>query len=84
MAQEEETEASPLTADEQTAYDKGWRPEAEFEGDGWIDAKEFNGRAPLYDGQSKQSKRIKSLEGVVETLAKQAKKADETALAKAF
>ena len=78
-----EEKATGLTAEEQRAYDKGWRPESDYEGDDWIDAKEFNGRAPLYDGLSKQSKRIKALEGVVETLAAQAKKADSVALKKA-
>ncbi len=81
--EQEGQEAPQLTEQEQRAYEKGWRPEAEYEGDDWIDAKEFNGRAPLYEGLSKQGKEIKEMKGVVKTMAEQLKKADEAALAKA-
>lgn len=74
-----------LSETEQQAYDKGWRSEAEFKGDEgtWIDAKEFVGRQPLYDGLSKQSKRIKALESVVKTITDQAAETEKTAMDRA-
>ena len=44
---------------EATARTQGWKPKEEFTGDPalWVDAKEFVGRAPLFDkikGQSKE------------------------------
>lgn len=54
--QESEIEAKARTM--------GWRPKEEYSGDtsNWVDAEEFVGRAPLYEGLSKQGKKIKQME----------------------
>ncbi len=55
---------------EQDAYNQGWRPEAEFKGEGdWIDANEFVARKPLYDSLSKQNKKMKRMETMLKQLA---------------
>ena len=73
-----ELEESPSTEDtvevnetEVSAREMGWRPEEEYEGPegNWVNADEFVARAPLYDGLSKQKKRIKRLEKVVNELS---------------
>ena len=76
-------ETNELTETEQRAYSKGWRPEAEYEGDSWIDASEFMGRAPLYDGLSKQGKTIKQLQRTVTDLAEHNRKIEVNAIARA-
>lgn len=66
---------------EQKAHDMGWRPHEEWDGDEdtWVDAKEFVGRQPLYEGLSKQSKKIKTMETMLKTLAEQNKLIQENA-----
>lgn len=65
-----ESEEQPLSEVEEKAYHMGWRPLEQFEGDKdtWIDAKEFVGRAPLYEGLSKQSKEIKQMKAMLDEL----------------
>lgn len=77
----ESDDPAPLTEVEQKAHDMGWRPLEEYEGDEdqWVDAKEFVGRAPLYEGLSKQSKKIKTMEKMLETLTEQNKRIAENA-----
>ncbi len=79
----ETTPAEELSDVEQQAYAKGWRPQEEFEGEGWIGAEEFLGRAPLYDGLSKQGKAIKQLQRTIENLAEHNRKVEESALSRA-
>jgi len=80
---EDETVDTPTEAEEQ-ARALGWRPEEEYEGDaGWVGAQEFIDRKPLYDGLSKQSKRIKRLEKTIDDLAAHNKKVEDAAYAQA-
>lgn len=56
-------EENTLTGEEQKAYEMGWRPQDEYEGDHpWVGAEEFLGRKPLFDQISKSNKRVKRLE----------------------
>ena len=64
------TQEPQLNEVEQEAYHKGWRPEAEYEGeDRWIPAEEFMDRAPVYEGLSKQNKKLKRMEEMLKQLA---------------
>jgi len=75
MSELEESPSTEGTAEvneiEVSAREMGWRPEEEYEGPegNWVNADEFVARAPLYDGLSKQKKRIKRLEKVVNELS---------------
>ena len=65
----EETTVDPV---EEKAREMGWVPEDEYEGDTdkWVDAKEFVGRAPLYEGLSKANKRMKRMQEAIDNLVK--------------
>lgn len=58
---DETPEVDPV---EEAARERGWRPQDEFEGDPstWIPAKEFMGRAPLYDSIHDLKRTIKRLQ----------------------
>jgi len=68
-----------LSAIEQEAYQKGWRPQEEFIGneDQWIDAKSYLERKKLYDKLSASHKTIKNLEKSIEFLTKSFQKQQE-------
>lgn len=57
--QEDKVVVSP---EEEEATKLGWRPEAEYEGEGWVDAKEFLGRKPLFDAIQKANKKAKKVQ----------------------
>lgn len=61
-------ETSPT---EEKAKEKGWKPEAEYEGDPdeWVDAKEFLGREKLYDALHNSNRKIKKLTEQMSTLS---------------
>jgi hypothetical protein len=54
------------------AKDMGWVPKEEFQGDPdtWVEAKEFVGRAPLYDAIHRANKQLKEMKEVVEASKK--------------
>ena len=62
--QEQVIEQPKVDPYEDKARATGWRPLEEFEGDPetWVDAKEFLGRAPLFDKIKHQTKKQKELE----------------------
>lgn len=64
-------EATPDPA-EASARTQGWKPKDEFTGDPgmWVDAKEFVGRAPLFEKIKGQSKDLKELKKTVDAMAK--------------
>lgn len=64
-------EAAPDPA-EVAAKAQGWKPKEEFTGDPalWVDAKEFVGRAPLFDKIKTQSKDLKEIRKTVDAMAK--------------
>lgn len=66
---EEVKEADPV---ETSARAQGWKPKKEFTGDPalWVDAKEFIGRAPLFEKIKDQSKVLKKMEKTVDAMAK--------------
>ena len=57
---------------ETSARTQGWKPKEEFTGDPalWVDAKEFVGRAPLFEKIKEQSKTLKGLTKTVDAMAK--------------
>ena len=57
---------------ETAARAQGWKPKDEFTGDPglWVDAKEFVGRAPLFDKIKGQSKELKEIKKTVDAMAK--------------
>jgi hypothetical protein len=57
-------EGEPFTEEEEKAYNKGWRPLEEFDGDedDWVDAREFNRRAPIFERLHKKDKKIAEME----------------------
>ncbi len=57
---------------EVAAKAQGWKPKEEFTGDPtlWVDAKEFIGRAPLFDKIKGQSKELKEIKRTVDAMAK--------------
>src|SRR3990172_4739307 len=57
---------------EASARAQGWKPKEEFTGDPalWVDAKEFVGRAPLFDKIKTQSKDLKEIRKTVDAMAK--------------
>lgn len=57
---------------ETAARAQGWKPKEEFTGDPalWVDAKEFVGRAPLFDKIKTQSKDLKEIRKTVDAMAK--------------
>lgn len=81
--EEKEGEGEQFSEEEQKAYEKGWRPQDEYEGDEWIEAKEFNARAPLYEGLSKANKRIKKMEAAFKEFAAHNKKIEAASYEKA-
>jgi hypothetical protein len=83
VVEEVVVEETEMSSEEQTAFDKGWRPEEQFEGDGWIPAKEYLGRAPLYEGLSKANKKIKRMEQAMDRFSEHNKKIEEATYAKA-
>ena len=82
---ENESEESEMSETEQKAYEMGWRPKGEHKGDKpWIDAEEFIGRQPLYDGLSKANKRVKSLEEKVQKLLEHNSKVEQASYERAM
>jgi hypothetical protein len=65
------TDTTPDPA-ETSARAQGWKPKEEFTGDPalWVDAKEFVGRAPLFDKIKTQSKDLKEIRKTVDAMAK--------------
>lgn len=63
------TQADPVIT---KAREMGWVPKEEFDGDEttWVDAKEFVGRAPLYEGLSKANREVKNLRKQLEAVVK--------------
>jgi len=57
---------------ETAARTQGWKPKEEFTGDPalWVDAKEFIGRAPLFDKIKTQGKDLKEIRKTVDAMAK--------------
>lgn len=57
---------------EAAARAQGWKPKDEFTGDPglWVDAKEFVGRAPLFEKIKGQSKELKEIKRTVDAMAK--------------
>jgi hypothetical protein len=70
---EKEPETTP-TVDpaEASAKAQGWKPKDQFTGDPalWVDAKEFLGRAPLFDKIKAQSTELKGIKKTVDAMAK--------------
>ena len=64
-----DTTTDPVEASART---QGWKPKEEFTGDPalWVDAKEFVGRAPLFEKIKDTSKTVKKLEKTVDAMAK--------------
>lgn len=87
---ESPTEATATPTPEETlvvkAREMGWVPKEEFKGDAdtWVDAKEFVGRAPLFDALHKANRKIKQLDERYETLTKHHIKVFEAAKKKAL
>lgn len=82
-----ETQAEEVKVDpaEETARSQGWKPKEEYAGDPalWVDAKEFLGRAPLFEKIKGQTKAVKDLQRTVDAMAKNFTKiVDATANAK--
>lgn len=59
-----------ISSEEEKARENGWKPKDEYDGDGWVDAGEFNRRAELFDKMSSQNKVIKSLNKKLDALVK--------------
>lgn len=55
---------------EASAKAKGWKPQAEYEGDvaSWVDAEEFVKREPLFEKIRNQSKELKEMRKTVEAM----------------
>lgn len=70
---------------EQAAIEQGWRPKNEFSGDmtDWVDAKTFLRQGELLKTIHNQNRKLKKMEGVVGTMAKQQKKMFDAGYAKA-
>lgn len=68
------------------AREAGWKPLEEFEGDPdqWVDAKEFVGRAPLYDKNRKLKKEINDLKATIHEVKGHINKVSEAAYNKAM
>ncbi len=64
-----ESENQEVTVEDK-AREMGWVPSDEYEGDEdkWVDAKEFVGRAPLYEGLTKANKRMKRMQEAIDNL----------------
>ncbi len=76
-------EYSPI---EIKAMEMGWRPKEEFNGDeaDFVDAKEFVGRQPLYEGLASTKKQVKALQTALEALKGHYTKVHETSYQKAL
>lgn len=63
----------------------GWKPLDQYEGDPdrWVDAKEFIGRAPLYESNHKLKKEISELKGTIHEVKGYIAKVSESAYNKA-
>ena len=62
VEEEEPLEAVEPSDEETVARAAGWRPKEEFDGDPnqWVDAGEFNRRAPLFEKINNQNKELQS------------------------
>lgn len=78
--QEQQAEKPQYSAVEQRALEMGWRPLEEFDGDeaDFVDAKEFVGRRPLYEGLSSVKKQLKATQQALEALKHHHTKVKET------
>lgn len=67
---------------ETSARTQGWKPKEEFTGDPalWVDAKEFIGRAPLFEKIKGQSKDLKEMKRTVDAMAKHFTKSVDAAV----
>lgn len=63
-------EVVEYTPIEKRAMEMGWRPKSEFQGDEdtFVDAKEFVGRAPLFEKIEHQNKQLKEINKVLSAL----------------
>lgn len=55
------TESAPLSEVEQKAYEMGWRPKGDYQGEHFVEASEYVNRAPLFKRIEDQSKELKEL-----------------------
>ena len=76
-APETQAEYSPV---EVKAMEMGWRPKSEFSGaeEDFVDAKEFIGRAPLFERIDHQNKQIKNVQKALEMFKQHYDKVQET------
>ena len=81
----EDTTDSPRSESEIQARESGWKPKDEWDGDPteWVSAEEFNRRGEYLRKIHNQNRKIKQLDDVVGTLAKQQKKIFEAGYDKA-
>jgi hypothetical protein len=57
-----ESESKPaLTEVEQKAYEMGWRPKGDYQGEHFVEAAEYVNRAPLFERIEKQTKELREL-----------------------
>jgi hypothetical protein len=70
---------------EEQARRSGWTPKDEFQGDPdkWVDAKEWIGRAPLYDDMRRLRRKARVLESTVNDLKKHYERVEQTAYQRA-
>ena len=80
------TEQHEPSAIELKAMEMGWRPKEEFNGDedDFIDAKEFVRRKPLFDKIEHQSKELKEVRKILESLQDHHTKVKETEFKRAY
>lgn len=74
-----------MSAAEEKARDRGWRPEEEWDGEPgeWVDANTFNRMGELMDRISSQSRELKEVKGVISEFKKYNKERDIIALKRA-
>jgi len=74
---QQEPQYSPI---ELKAMEMGWRPKEEFNGDeeDFVDAKEFVGRQPLYEGLASTKKQLKAVQQALEAFKGHYTKVKET------
>jgi len=86
VEEEEEVVEEEVDEVELKAREMGWRPEEEFEGETgtWVDAKEFVGRAPLYEAIHKANRTAKKAQKQAEALAEHNKKVEQAAYERAL